>query len=276
MPRDLIIGSRASKLALWQAEHVQALLKKIGIKTQIKKITTEGDRIQDRSLWELGGKGLFLKEIEEELVAGTIDLAVHSLKDVPYDLPTGLVIGAVLEREDPSDAFVSVKYKSIQDLPAEAKVGTSSLRRLVQLKRKYPNCNYESLRGNVDTRLKKLDAGDFDAIILASAGLMRLGLEKRIGERLDIIPAAAQGAIGIECRADHEAVLKSIAPLNHEITARVVTVERDFLRDVQGTCQTPVGCFVTVDPHDLSHYQMKAFVADVDGGNFREIISPSL
>jgi hydroxymethylbilane synthase len=271
MKRHLIIGSRASKLALWQAEHVQALLKKNGVVTQIKKITTEGDRIQDRSLWEIGGKGLFLKEIEDELVAGTIDLAVHSLKDVPYDLPTGLVIGAILEREDPSDAFVSLKYKSIKDLPSEAKVGTSSLRRLVQLKRKYPHLNYESLRGNVDTRLKKLAAGDFDAIILASAGLIRLGLEKRIGERLDIIPAAAQGAIGIECRAYDEGVLKNCALLNHEITACAVTLERDFLREVQGTCQTPVGCHVTLDPKDLSRYQMKAFVADVDGGNYREV-----
>lgn len=271
MKRSLIIGSRASKLALWQAQHVQTLLKKTGIETQIKKITTEGDRIQDRSLWEVGGKGLFLKEIEEELVAGTIDLAVHSLKDVPYDLPTGLVIGAVLEREDPSDAFVSVKYKSIKDLPSGAKVGTSSLRRLVQLKRRHPNLNYESLRGNVDTRLKKLDAGDFDAIILASAGLIRLDLEKRIGERLDIIPAAAQGAIGIECRKDDGAVLESIRVLNHEITARAVGLERDFLREVQGTCQTPVGCHVTVDLGDPSCYQMTAFVADVDGGNYREI-----
>lgn len=271
MSRDFIIGSRASKLALWQAEHVQLRLKKTGIETQIKKITTQGDRIQDRTLWEIGGKGLFLKEIEEELVAGTIDLAVHSLKDVPYDLPKGLVLGAILEREDASDAFVSVKYKSIQDLPSGAKVGTSSLRRLVQLKRKYPHINYESLRGNVDTRLKKLDAGDFDAIILASAGLIRLGLESRITERLDIIPSAAQGAIGIECRMDDIAVLKSIECLNHEASARAVGLERDFLREVQGTCQTPVGCFVTVNPSDFSRYQMTAFTADIDGGNYREI-----
>jgi len=251
---SLIIGTRASKLALWQANHVKTLLEsKFKIKVTLKEISTKGDQILDRSLMDIGGKGLFLKEIEEELSAGTVDIAVHSMKDVPYELPKGLVIPCILNREDPLDAFVSNEYQDISDMPEGAVVGTSSLRRLEQLKANYPDLEFKSLRGNVDTRLRKLDDGKFDAIILAIAGMKRLGLENRISTPLDIIPAVGQGAIGVECLEKNADVLDMLKELNHEETFRCVSLERYYSEKLEGSCQTPMGCHVISSEDDCFH-----------------------
>lgn len=262
----LVIGTRASKLALWQAEHVKSLLEqKFSVSVELKKISTKGDRIQDRSLMEIGGKGLFLKEIEDELLAGTVDLAVHSMKDVPYQLPEGLALAAILEREDPTDAFVSHNYKTFSDLPDGAKVGTSSLRRLVQLKQISPRVHFVELRGNVDTRLQKLKDGQFDAIILASAGLKRLGWEDRITEKLNIVPAVGQGAIGIECCSHKSDIIKMVEALNHQSTAQAVHIEREFSRSLEGSCSTPMGCHVHSDPQNPKNCLIRCFYADPTG-----------
>lgn len=256
------MGTRASKLALWQAEHVKTLLEeKFPVSVRIKKITTRGDQILDRSLVEIGGKALFLKEIEDELLAGTVDIAVHSMKDVPYDLPDGLVILCMLEREDPRDVFVGAHHHKIADLPTGAVMGTTSLRRLVQIKKKYPQLKFKDIRGNVDTRLKKLSQGEFDGIILAAAGLKRLGLEQHVDEYLDIVPACGQGAIGVECRHDDKEILKMLSSLNHEPTFQEVSLERYFLKKVGGTCQTPVGCWVRTDENDSRQFTMQCFLA---------------
>ena len=264
----MIIATRASKLALWQAEHVKNLIEvNFGIKCELKKITTLGDRVLDRSLVEIGGKGLFLKEIEDALIAKEADIAVHSMKDVPFRMPEGLLIAAMLKREDPSDAFVSVKYPTVESLPQEARVGTSSLRRLIQLQQKFPYLKFEPLRGNVDTRLRKLDAGEFDAIVLASAGLKRLGLESRITQKLDLVSAVGQGAIGIECREGDTEIREMLAKLDHNETARAVKIERQFLESINGSCQTPVGCFVKKNSADELSFDISCFLADVDGSN---------
>jgi hydroxymethylbilane synthase len=250
MVSPLVIGTRASKLAVWQAEHVKKLLhEKCGVSCLIKTITTKGDTILDRSLVDVGGKGLFIKEIEDELLAGTIDIAVHSMKDVPHTLDKGLTIAAILEREDPSDSFVSRKYLSISEMSAGAVVGTSSLRRMIQLKELYPHLKYEVLRGNVDTRIKKLEAGQYDAIILASAGLIRLGLAHEIKERLPIVPGVGQGALGIECcgigcRRAKEWIIDLIQCLDHGQTSRAINLERYFAKKIDASCQMAVGCLV--------------------------------
>lgn len=260
--KNLIIGTRASKLALWQAEHVKTLLKeKFPLLIQIKKITTKGDQILDRSLVEIGGKALFLKEIEDELLSGTVDIAVHSMKDVPYDLPQGLVISCMLEREDPRDVFVGAHHHKIADLPTGAVIGTTSLRRLVQIQKKHPKLQFKDIRGNVDTRLKKLSQGEFDGIILAAAGLKRLGLEQHVNEYLDIVPACGQGAIGVECRHDNKEILKMLRSLNHETTFQEVSLERYFLKKVGGNCQTPVGAHVKTDQKDSHRFKMQCFLA---------------
>lgn len=266
--KTIRIGTRASKLALWQAHHVQNLLQKKGCQVEIVKITTKGDQILDQSLSKIGGKGLFLKEIEEALLQGEVDIAVHSMKDVPYELPNGLVIPSILKREDPSDAFVSVKYQNLNELPKKAVIGTSSLRRSVQLKKLYPHLQFQDLRGNVDTRLKKLVTGEFDAIILASAGLIRLGLDHHINERLKIIPAVAQGAIGIECRETDSAVVEFLQDLNHAETFECVSLERLFLQLAEGSCTMPIGCFVEKEKDVFS---LKGFFANPDGSNFKEL-----
>lgn len=268
--KPLVIGTRPSKLALWQAEHVKSLLAAQGVACELKKITTKGDKILDRSLVAIGGKGLFLKEIEDELLAGSVDLAVHSMKDVPYDLPRGLVLAAILPREDAADAWLSSDGKKISEMPAGAVVGTTSLRRQVQLKKMFPHLMFKDLRGNVDTRLNKLKAGEFDGIVLALAGLKRLGLAEHVTERLDLVAAAGQGAIGIECREDAVAIKKILSSLNDAETARCVAVERDFLRSVNGSCQTPVGCHVVTDAQDPSSYVMRTFQANPDGSDARE------
>src|SRR3954470_8360182 len=212
----LVIATRESRLALWQAEHVKALLEQRGHRVALLGMTTRGDQILDRSLSKVGGKGLFVKELEVALEEGRADLAVHSLKDVPMDLPEGFTLACVMEREDPRDAFVSNTYATLADLPQGAVVGTSSLRRVVLLRALRPDLKIEPLRGNLDTRLRKLDEGGYDAIVLAAAGLMRLGLADRIRARFDVdgmIPAAGQGALGLEIRADAAALHERLAGL---------------------------------------------------------------
>lgn len=241
------LGSRGSKLALWQAGFVQAEIEKnTGRRVEIVRIRTTGDVILDVPLAKVGGKGLFTKEIEEALLAGAIDLAVHSMKDVPTDLPAGLEIAAITKREDPRDAFLSNTARRFQDLPQGARVGTSSLRRQSQLLSVRPDLSIGQLRGNLDTRLRKMDEGQFDAIILASAGLRRLGWASRIAEILPTslsLPAIGQGALGIEIRRDDEDTRAAIAFLDDPETAAAVRAERAFLRRLEGGCQVPIGAF---------------------------------
>ena len=245
----VVIATRESRLALWQAEHVKALLEaRLGWQVELLGMTTQGDQIQDRSLSKVGGKGLFVKELEVALSEGRADLAVHSLKDVPMDLPEGFALACVLEREDPRDAFVSNQFAGLADLPQGAVVGTSSLRRLVLLKALRPDLNIQPLRGNLDTRLRKLDEGQYAAIVLAAAGLKRLGLESRIRSPFapnDMLPAAGQGALGIEVCADRTDLLEALATLAHQPTWLAVTAERTVSRAMGGSCSMPLAAFVT-------------------------------
>jgi len=237
------IATRESRLALWQAEHVQALLEQRGHSVALLGMTTRGDQILDRSLSKVGGKGLFVKELEVALEEGRADLAVHSLKDVPMDLPEGFELACVMEREDPRDAFVATKYASLSELPRGAVVGTSSLRRMVLLRALRPDLKIEPLRGNLDTRLRKLDDGQYDAIVLASAGLKRLGLGTRIRqvfETGEMLPAAGQGALGIEIRAGRPDVAAALAPLAHQATWLCVAAERAVSRALGGSCSMPL------------------------------------
>ncbi|MBF0105721.1 MAG: hydroxymethylbilane synthase [Deltaproteobacteria bacterium] len=269
--KKLVMGTRASKLALWQADHVRAQLAlRWGCQAEIKKITTKGDLIQDRSLSQIGGKGLFLKEIEDELLSGTIDFAVHSMKDVPYDMPENLELAAILKRADPSDALVSRNNIPIQALPKGAVIGTSSLRRMVQLKNKFPHLVFKDLRGNVDTRLKKLDDGLYDAVVLASAGLMRLGLSDRISQRLDIVSSVGQGAMGIECCSGRPDLVRLLQGIEDNATAAAVHLERCYSRMIKGTCQTPMGCLVRADTADSQRFVLKCFKANPDGSDYFE------
>jgi hydroxymethylbilane synthase len=245
----VVIATRESRLALWQAEHVKALLEaRLGWQVELLGMTTQGDQIQDRSLSKVGGKGLFVKELEVALSEGRADLAVHSLKDVPMDLPDGFALACVLEREDPRDAFVSNQFACLADLPQGAVVGTSSLRRLVLLKAMRPDLSIQPLRGNLDTRLRKLDEGQYQAIVLAAAGLKRLGLESRIRSAFapgDMLPAAGQGALGIEVCADRTDLLEALATLAHQPTWLAVTAERTVSRAMGGSCSMPLAAFVT-------------------------------
>jgi len=251
MSKRITIGTRGSKLALWQAEFVKTELQKLypELKVEILKIKTTGDKILDVPLAQVGGKGLFVKEIEEALLRHEADIAVHSMKDVPTDFPDGLHLAVVCEREDPRDALISqtqkskIKIQNFRDLPNGARVGTSSLRRSCQLLSLRPDLKIEQLRGNLDTRLRKLNEGQFDAIILATAGVKRLGLQDRITEILspDIsLPAIGQGAVGIECRINDEFVNDLISPLNHPETSICVKAERAFLKKLEGGCQVPI------------------------------------
>ena len=245
--KKVVIATRESRLALWQAEHVKALLEsRLGWQVELLGMTTLGDQILDRSLSKVGGKGLFVKELETALIDGRADLAVHSLKDVPMDLPAGFSLACVLERGDPHDAFVSNHHASLTDLPVGAVVGTSSLRRLVILKSLRPDLRIEPLRGNLDTRLRKLDEGQYDAIVLAAAGLQRLGLESRIRTIFDpdtMLPAAGQGALGIEVRADRPDLIGALALLAHQPTWLAVTAERTVSRAMGGSCSMPLAAF---------------------------------
>ncbi|MCG2595265.1 hydroxymethylbilane synthase [Ramlibacter sp. XY19] len=245
-----IIATRESRLALWQAEHVKALLEQRGHQVSLLGMTTKGDQILDRSLSKVGGKGLFVKELETALEEGRADLAVHSLKDVPMDLPEGFTLACVMEREDPRDAFVSNKYATLADLPHGAVVGTSSLRRVVLLRAQRPDLKIEPLRGNLDTRLRKLDEGGYDAIVLAAAGLKRLGLPQRIRqffEPTEMLPAAGQGALGIEVRSNRADVIAALAPLEHHATALCVAAERAVSRAMGGSCSMPLAAHAHFD-----------------------------
>lgn len=244
-----MIATRESRLALWQAEHVKALLQARGHTVQLLGMTTQGDQILDRSLSKVGGKGLFVKELEVALEEGRAHIAVHSLKDVPMELPEGFALACVMEREDPRDAFVSPKYENIDALPSGAVVGTSSLRRQVLLQALRPDLQIEPLRGNLDTRLRKLDEGQYDAIVLAAAGLKRLGLAARIRATFAptaMLPAAGQGALGIEVRSDRQDLIDALAPLAHQTTWLTVAAERAVSRAMGGSCSMPLAAHGTL------------------------------
>ncbi len=265
------IATRKSPLALWQAEHVAERLRQAhpGLTVELVKMVTQGDKILDTPLAKVGGKGLFVKELEQGMMEGRADIAVHSMKDVPMDLPEGFVLGAVLSREDPRDAFVSNRYAALDELPEGAVVGTSSLRRQCQLRAARPDLDIRDLRGNVGTRLGKLDAGDYDAIVLACAGLKRLGLEDRITQALapeQSLPAVGQGAVGIECRADDTTVLDLVAPLDDPDTAVRVRAERAMNHRLEGGCQVPIAGYAELERGVLL---LRGLVGSVDG---REVI----
>ena len=239
----IVIATRESRLALWQAEHVRSLLQEQGHTVDLLGMTTTGDQILDRTLSKVGGKGLFVKELESALEDGRADIAVHSLKDVPMDLPAGFELACVLEREDPRDAFVSPRHASLDDLPEGAVVGTSSLRRTVLLRALRPDLRIEPLRGNLDTRLRKLDEGQYAGIVLAAAGLKRLGLEARIRQCFDagtMLPAAGQGALGIEIRSGRPELAAALAPLAHRPTWLATAAERAVSRAMGGSCSMPL------------------------------------
>ena len=245
----LTIATRESRLALWQAKHVQDLLTQRGHQVGLLGMTTLGDQILDRALSKVGGKGLFVKELEVALEDGRADLAVHSLKDVPMELPDGFVLACVMEREDPRDAFVSNQYANLASLPQGAVVGTSSLRRMALLRALRPDLKIEPLRGNLDTRLRKLDDGMYAAIVLAAAGLKRLGLGQRIRdtfEPTDMLPAAGQGALGIEVRSQSQDVIDALAPLAHQTTWLAVSAERAVSRAMGGSCSMPLAAYATL------------------------------
>lgn len=263
----LRIATRQSPLALWQAEYVKAQLElhHPGIQVELLKFTTRGDKILDTPLAKIGGKGLFVKELEQALLAGEADIAVHSMKDVPMAFPDGLMLGVICPRETPFDALVSNHFSTFADLLQGAVVGTSSLRRQCQLRRLRPDLDIRDLRGNVGTRLSKLDAGEYDAIVLAAAGLKRLGLAERIRESLSAelcLPAGGQGAVGIECRSHDAATAGLIAPLSCATTTRRVTAERALNRKLQGGCQVPIACFAIEENGSLF---LRGLVGSIDG-----------
>ena len=266
-PNTLVIASRESPLAMWQALHIQSRLQALYPKTNVEILgmTTTGDQILDTPLAKVGGKGLFVKELEMALADGRADLAVHSMKDVPMNLPDGFMMAATGEREDPRDAFVSNNFTSLEDLPVGSIVGTSSLRRQSQLQARLPHLKIESLRGNLQTRLRKLDEGQYDAIILAAAGLIRLGLSARIRSVISpelSIPAVGQGALGIEINANRPDLLDILAPLNHPNTQVCVEAERAMSRALAGSCTVPLGAYATCEAEQI---HITGFVASVDG-----------
>lgn len=265
--RTLRIATRKSPLALWQAEHVKSRLLALNpeLIVELVTFTTKGDIILDTPLAKIGGKGLFVKELEVAMLAGDADIAVHSMKDVPMEFPQGLELGVVLERENPTDAFVSNNFKSLNDLPQGAVVGTSSLRRQCQLQNLRPDLVIRSLRGNVQTRLGKLDSGEFDAIILASAGLLRLEMDSRIAQYLEpevSLPAGGQGAVGIELRSDDAGTLALLKPLQHDLTAYRVAAERAMNRRLEGGCQVPIACYAIENEGEL---WLRGLVGSIDG-----------
>ena len=265
--KTLRLGTRKSQLALWQAHYVRDELERRHpeLRVELVTMTTEGDRILDRSLAQVGGKGLFIKELEQGLLEGRIDIAVHSLKDVTVSFPPGLHLAAVCEREDPRDAFIANRHATLASLPDGARVGTSSLRRQCQLREAYPHLQILTLRGNVNTRLSKLDAGEYDAIILAVAGIKRLGMEARIRERLDpavSLPAVGQGAVCIECRVDDAVTNTLLAPLEHRATRLCVTAERSMNAHLEGGCQVPIGGYAELHGDSL---HLRGLVGAPDG-----------
>jgi hydroxymethylbilane synthase len=270
VPERLVIATRESQLALWQAEHIRDRLMALypGMQVELLGMTTQGDQILDSPLSKVGGKGLFVKELEQAMAEGRAHLAVHSLKDVPMDLPEGFMLAAVTEREDPRDALVSNTYASLAEMPAGARVGTSSLRRQAQLRVNYPDLEVDMLRGNVNTRLRKLDEGQYDAIILAAAGLKRLGFGARIKTEIapeESLPAVGQGALGIETLASRSDVAALLAPLNDRISAARVQAERAMSRKLQGGCQAPIGGYAIERDGKLF---LRGFVSDLEGIRF--------
>lgn len=269
MSRTLRIATRKSPLALWQAEFVKAQLLKYhaDLDVELVAMTTKGDILLDTPLAKIGGKGLFVKELEVAMLDGRADIAVHSMKDVPMEFPSGLDLAVICERENPLDAFVSNDYKSLEELPDGAIVGTSSLRRQCQVRAHFPNLQIKELRGNVNTRLAKLDAGEYQAIILASAGLIRLGMNDRIACALDSslsLPAGGQGAVGIECRTEDTATRELLAPLHNTDTASCVIAERAVNRHLQGGCQVPIACFAELDASGQT-LGLRGLVGSIDG-----------
>ena len=268
MSKDTItIATRKSPLAMWQAEHVKARLEQAhpGINVILLGMSTQGDKILDTPLAKIGGKGLFVKELEQGMLDGKADIAVHSMKDVPVAFPEGLHLPVIMQREDPRDAFVSNKFESIDDLPEGAVVGTSSLRRQCQISHHRPDLEIRPLRGNVNTRLAKLDNGDYDAVILAGAGLIRLDFESRIRNLIPVefsLPAIGQGAIGIECRTSDEQVNQLLKPLHHDVTATCVLAERAMNNRLEGGCQVPIGGHAVLDGDAL---YLRGLVGSVDG-----------
>jgi hydroxymethylbilane synthase len=268
----LRIATRKSALALWQAEFVRAELERHhpGLVVELVPMVSRGDKILDVPLAKVGGKGLFVKELEQALLAGAADIAVHSMKDVPMDFPAGLGLAVICEREDPRDAFVSNTYATLAEVPAGAVIGTSSLRRQCQLLASRPDLNIKFLRGNVNTRLQKLDDGEYDGIILATAGLVRLGMAGRIRERIapeDMLPAGGQGAVGIECRLDDPRTRALIEPLHHTATAGRVLAERALNRRLEGGCQVPIGCYAV---HTDTGLWLRGLVGSPDGNEIIE------
>jgi len=262
---ELTIATRESRLAMWQAEHVQALLQQQGHRVTLLGMTTQGDQILDRSLSKVGGKGLFVKELEVALEEGRADLAVHSLKDVPMDMPDGFALSCVMEREDPRDAWVSPQFARLEDLPVGAVVGTSSLRRTVLLRALRPDLRIEPLRGNLDTRLRKLDEGQYAGIVLAASGLKRLGLQARIRhifETEQMLPAAGQGALGIETRSDRSDVQQALAHLSHHTSWLAVAAERAVSRAMGGSCSMPLAAHATLQGEQL---HLRAAWGDPEG-----------
>lgn len=274
-PQKIVIASRESLLAMWQAKFIQKRLGELYPQTEVSILgmTTRGDQILDQSLAKIGGKGLFIKELEQALEDGRADIAVHSMKDMPMNVPEGFALAAITEREDPRDAFVSIHYSGLDALPEGSIVGTSSLRRESQLRAQFPHLDVHPLRGNVQTRLRKLDEGQYAAIILAAAGLKRLGLSDRITALLSpeqSLPAVGQGALGIECRADRTDLVALMQPLHHQETAYCVEAERALSRVLGGSCQVPLGAFAEISDGKL---QLRGFVAQPDG---KRIVSDAL
>nr|WP_178123483.1 hydroxymethylbilane synthase [Pseudomonas sp. JG-B] len=268
MSREIRIATRKSALALWQAEFVKARLEEAhpGLKVSLVPMVSKGDKLLDAPLAKIGGKGLFVKELETAMLENEADIAVHSMKDVPMDFPEGLGLYCICEREDPRDAFVSNRFDSLDALPAGSVVGTSSLRRQAQLLARRPDLKIQFLRGNVNTRLAKLDAGEYDAIILAAAGLIRLGFEDRIRSSIsveDSLPAGGQGAVGIECRTADSEIHALLAPLHHQDTALRVTAERALNKHLNGGCQVPIACYAVLEGDQL---WLRGLVGQPDGG----------
>ena len=264
MSDSIIIATRESPLALWQAEHVQALLRERYPEKDVKLLgmTTKGDQILDKTLSKIGGKGLFVKELEVAMQEGSAHLAVHSLKDVPMELPEGFVLAAVSSREDPRDAFVSPRYETLESMPAGSVVGTASLRRELMLRSKFPHLVVKPVRGNVGTRLRKLDSGEYDALIMASAGLKRLGLEERIREIISdeiSLPSPGQGALGLECLADDEKTQEAVAFINDEQTRACCLAERAVSRALGGSCQVPLAAYATIADSTM---RLRALIGD--------------
>lgn len=269
-PQRVVIATRESPLALWQAEHVQGLLRQFGAEVDLLGMTTRGDQILDRTLSKVGGKGLFVKELEVALLERRADLAVHSLKDVPMELPPEFELAAVMTREDPRDCVVSNKFAALEEMPAGTRIGTSSLRRELMLRARFPSLSIQSIRGNVGTRLAKLDRGEFDALVMAAAGLKRLGLADRIRQIIPTsvsLPAPGQGALGIEVLRTHPTVRALLAPLDDPATRAATAAERGVSRGLGGSCQVPLAAYAEVEGADL---RLRALVGNAATGVFVE------